>query len=220
MEKDKVIEEKTNQKLKKPGNKKRERLSKNRANEFASKLLTKALIFIILVLIALFALYVGWTKVSKPKVENKYLIVNQQLSFCQELVTLKYRYSDIVSIKKSAAFSSSYSIVKYSGIIRAGIADITYVDFNISPDGKTLRITLPDAEILGNEIVSQEVFDEKQSIFVPITFQEVMDEIENSKKEALEEIIADGVLDDAKEYAKKIVKQIMLAAGFEEVLVY
>ncbi|MBR2107187.1 MAG: DUF4230 domain-containing protein, partial [Treponema sp.] len=101
-----------------------------------------------------------------------------------------------------------------------GIADITYVDFDISPNGKTLRITLPDAEILGNEIVSQEVFDEKQSIFVPITFQEVMDEIENSKKEALEEIIADGVLDDAKEYAKKIVKQIMLAAGFEEVLVY
>ena len=47
-----------------------------------------------------------------------------------------------------------------------------------------------------------------------------MDQIENSKKEALEEIIADGVLDDAKEYAKKIVKQIMLAAGFEEVLVY
>ena len=171
-------------------------------------------------MIALFAAYVGWTKISKPTVENKYLIVDQQLSFCQELVTLKYRYSDIVSIKKSAAFSSSHSIVKYSGIIRAGIADITYVDFNISPDGKTLRITLPDAEILGNEIVSQEVFDEKQSIFVPITFQEVMDQIENSKKEALEEIIADGVLDDAKEYAKKIVKQIMLAAGFEEVLVY
>ena len=55
MEKDKVIEEKTNQELKKPENKKRERLSKNRANDFASKLLTKALIFIILVLIALFA---------------------------------------------------------------------------------------------------------------------------------------------------------------------
>ena len=34
----------------------------------------------------------------------------------------------------------------------------------ISPDGKTLRITLPDAEILGNEIVSQEVFDEKTAL--------------------------------------------------------
>ena len=220
MEKDTNIEEKKDYKTKKPRTKKRERPSRNRTNNFASKLLTKVLIFIILVLIALFAAYVGWTKISKPTVENKYLIVDQQLSFCQELVTLKYRYSDIVSIKKSAAFSSSHSIVKYSGIIRAGIADITYVDFDISPNGKTLRITLPDAEILGNEIVSQEVFDEKQSIFVPITFQEVMDEIENSKKEALEEIIADGVLEDAKEYAKKIVKQIMLAAGFEEVLVY
>ena len=51
-------------------------------------------------------------------------------------------------------------------------------------------------------------------------FDDEIKQIENSKKEALEEIIADGVLDDAKEYAKKIVKQIMLAAGFEEVLVY
>ena len=71
--------------------------------------------------------------------------------------------------------------------------------------------------MLGNEIVSQSVFDEKQSIFVPISTQDIFDEIERAKDEALEDMIAEGVLEEARDYAVRIITQFMLALGFEEV---
>ena len=76
---------------------------------------------------------------------------------------------------------------------------------------------MPDAEILGNEISSQEVFDEQQSIFVPIKMEEVFAEIEKSKEDALEEILQTGILTEAKDYSKRLVRQFLLAAGYENV---
>ena len=71
--------------------------------------------------------------------------------------------------------------------------------------------------MLGNEIVSQSVFDEKQSVFVPISTQEIFDEIDRAKDQAVEDMIAEGILEDARTYAVRIITQFMLALGFEEV---
>ena len=159
----------------------------------------------------------GLKKFTTVRYENKLALVDKQLSYCQELVTAKYRYSDIITLKKAAGWAKSYSIIKYTGVVRAGIADITDVSYSVSLDGKTITLDVPVAEVLGNEIVSQSVFDEKQSIFVPISTQDIFDEIDRAKAEALEDMIAEGVLDEAREYAVRIIRQFMLALGFEEV---
>ena len=181
------------------------------------KIFIRVIVTVVIVLLLLCGGYFGFRKFTSVKTENKLALVDRQLSFCQELVTAKYRYSDIITLKKSAGFSKSYSIIKYTGIIRAGIADITDVSYSVSLDGKTITLSIPEAEILGNEIVSQSVFDEKQSIFIPISTQEVFDEIEKAKSEAIEEMIAEGVLTDARDYAIRIITQFMLSLGFEEV---
>lgn len=158
-------------------------------------------------------------KYQNPVYETKSALVEKQLSFCQELVTLKYRYSDIATIKKSAGFSKSYSIVKYTGIIRAGIADITDISYNLSVDGNKIFLEIPPAEILGNEIVKQDVFDENSSIFVPITAKEVLEEIKKSQNETCADLIAEGLLEDARNYAIQILTQFMKSVGFEEVII-
>lgn len=158
-------------------------------------------------------------KYRNPVYETKSALVEKQLSFCQELVTLKYRYSDIATIKKSAGFSKSYSIVKYTGIIRAGIADITDISYNLSVDGNKIFLEIPPAEILGNEIVKQDVFDENSSIFVPITAKEVLEEIKKSQDETCADLIAEGLLEDARNYAIQILTQFMKSVGFEEVII-
>lgn len=158
-------------------------------------------------------------KYQNPVYETKSALVEKQLSFCQELVTLKYRYSDIATIKKSAGFSKSYSIVKYTGIIRAGIADITDISYNLSVDGNKIFLEIPPAEILGNEIVKQDVFDENSSIFVPITAKEVLAEIKKSQDETCADLIAEGLLEDARNYAIQILTQFMKSVGFEEVII-
>lgn len=186
---------------------------------FFGGLLTKLIILVFLLIVLLGGGYYAYTKIFAPQIESNVAIVMSQLSLCQELVTAKYRYSDIISIKKTVAFSKSLSIIKYSGVIRIGIEDITQSDFEVYNEGKGLRIKLPDVEVLGNEITSQEVFDENHSIFVPITIDEVFTEIDKAKDKSLEELIDEGVLEEARENAKKVIQQIMMAAGFEEVIV-
>lgn len=181
------------------------------------KILIKVLVWIILIAALLCGGYFGFKRFTQIKTENKLALVDRQLSFCQELVTAKYRYSDIITLKKAAGWAKSYSIIKYSGIIRAGIADITDVSYSITMDGKKITLNVPEAEILGNEVVSQSVFDEKRSGFVPITTQEIFDEIESAKIKAVEDMISEGVLEDSRAYAIRIITQFMLALGFEEV---
>lgn len=182
-----------------------------------SKILTKIIIIAVLVCLIMGMGYFGYKKGSEVTVTKSYAMVKESLTYWQEFVTLKYRYSDIVSVKKENFFSSSYTLVKYTGIVRAGIPDLSKCNIEISSDRKKLTLTLPPAEILGNEIESQEVFDEKHSIFIPLTMGEIFTEIENSKQLALEEILQDGILDEAWLYAQSVITQIFHTAGFEQV---
>ena len=196
---------------------KSEKKQSSRKAGLGTRILLRIVTIILIALIVLCGGYIGFKRFTTVKTESKLALVDRQLSYCQELVTAKYRYSDIITLKKSAGFSKSYSIIKYTGIIRAGIADITDVSYSVSLDGKTITLSIPEAEVLGNEIVSQSVFDEKQSVFVSISTQEVFDEIDKAKQAAVEDMIAEGVLDDARDYAVRIITQFMLALGFEEV---
>lgn len=223
-------ESKKEPEMKKEKPKRTERPPKRRESSTFSRILSKIIIILILLcsLVAggLFAIKYFRSSILQSPIapvvtEKKSVIIQDQLLYCQEFVSMKYRYSDIVSIKKSTkiGFSKSYSIVKYSGIVRVGIADMSACTYVVSDDEKSVIVTLPAAQVLGNEIVSQEVFDEQQSIFVPITLDEVFTEIEKSREDALAEILSEGILTESREYAKKIVRQILLTAGFEEVTV-
>ena len=199
---------------------KKERKSRRHGSGFFGGILTKIIIILFLLIILLGGGYYVFTKKFAPKKEVDVAIVMSQLSLCQELVTAKNRYSDIVAISKSYKFvGKSYAIVKYTGIIRIGIPDITQSDIEVYNEGKSLKIRIPDVEILGNDIESQEVFDESHNIFIPITLDEVFTELEKSKEDTLEELINEGILHEARENAKKVIQQIMLTVGFEEVIV-
>ena len=165
--------------------------------------------------------YFGRKKITEIKLAKKYMRIERQLVLCRELVTVKLRYSEIVSIKKRSALgvAKSYSIVKYSGVARAGIADVSKIAATVSKDGKSVSISLPKSELLGNEIASQEIFDEKRSIFVPITMKEIFDGIEESRASAAERLVAEGLLDDADAQAQAVLRASMTALGFENVAI-
>ncbi|MBP5601772.1 MAG: DUF4230 domain-containing protein [Treponema sp.] len=200
-------------------NPKREMKVHRHGSGFFGGILTKIIIILFLLIVLLFGGYYVFTKKFAPKKEVNVAIVMSQLSLCQELVTAKNRYSDIVSVNKSKFLGKSFAIVKFTGIIRMGIPDITKSDIEVYNEGKSLRIRIPDVEVLGNEIESQEVFDEAHNIFIPITLDEVFTELEKKKNDTLEDLIDEGILNDARENAKKVIQQIMMAAGFEEVIV-
>ena len=183
------------------------------------KILTK----IILILALLAALFFGgkfsWQKLGEIKTEKSSAIVFRELEKCAELVTAKNTYSDIISIKKTriAGFAKTFSIVKYTGVIRGGIKDISKAQVKISERGKKARVILPKMEVLSNDISSIEVFDESKSIFVSISIKEIMEEIRFNQETASTEILETGFLSEAESHAAKIFESILYASGFKEV---
>lgn len=191
--------------------------------KFLTKSICKILTRIILILALITALFFGgkfsWQKLGEIKTEKSSAIVFRELEKCAELVTAKNTYSDIISIKKTriAGFAKSFSIIKYSGVIRGGIKDISKAQVKIYDRGKKTRVILPKMEILSNDISSIEVFDESKSIFVSISVKEIMEEIRFNQEAASAEILETGFLSEAESHAAKIFESILYASGFKEV---
>lgn len=178
------------------------------------------LLLLILVASALAAgLFYTWKKITQVQIEKKRETVTSQIEKVAELTVLKNTYSDVISIKKSAVagLAKAYSIVKYTGVIRAGVKDVSRIKLDFSQDGKSIDVLLPHAEILGNGIIEQEVFDEKTSIFVPITTQEIFDEIASAMSLSEDRLIHSGYLIEADVYAKQLMSAFLTAAGYEEI---
>jgi hypothetical protein len=180
-------------------------------------------IIIILALIAALACggYFGYKKLMAVKVERLRMMVSRELQYCAELVVTKTSYSEIVSIKKSTmmGIARSYSIVRYNAVIRVGISDVTKSGVYVSPDGKSVYVTLPPLDVLGNDITGFEVFDEGRNIFVPIQTQEIFDEIKKSQDETLSRILESGLMKESETYTKTLVTRILSAMGFENIVV-
>lgn len=184
-------------------------------------LLTKLVIILALLCTLFFGGKFGWQKLGEIKTEKGSAIVFRELERCAELVTAKNFYSDVISIKKTriAGLAKSFSIIKYTGVIRGGISDISKAKVTVSNRGKSVKVELPPVEVLSNDISSIEVFDESRSAFVSISVQEIMAEIRFNQESASAEILETGFLEEAKSHAKEITETILLASGFEEVSV-
>lgn len=184
-----------------------------------AKLILNVAIFFCAAFAIFFAAKFSFSKFTQIQIEKKRVAIERNLTESAELVLYKMRYSDMLAVKKRQGFSSAISFVRYSGILRAGIEDISQSEILISPDGKKLFVKIPPCVLLGNEIYSQEIFEERQGFFTKITTQEIFNEIDDAKELAVQEILADGLLSDANARAALVIRQLLLPIGFEEVLV-
>lgn len=176
----------------------------------------KLFLWLLLIAIILVALLFLWQKFSQIEVEKKYALVSQELQRCSELTTVKITYSDIVTLKKSAVMgmAKSYSIVKFSGVIRCGIENLGDSRMYIDEGGKGITLRIPVAKILGNDIKEISVFDEQQSIFVPITTQEVLEQVELAREETLKKTLDSGILAESEQQARALLTTILSNMGF------
>lgn len=174
-----------------------------------------------LVLCALFAGggYILAKKLLSAKIYKNVSLVTSQLRNCQELAVSKYEYSDIVSIKKTtvAGFAKSFSIVKYSGVIRAGIPDIAEAKIKLSPEKRQVHVKLPEIQVLSDGIVDMEVFDESRSIFIPISTQEIFDLINENRIQKELAVLNSGFLEESRARAVLLVENMLYALGFQNV---
>jgi hypothetical protein len=188
---------------------------------FFVRLAVKCAVFMVIVFAAFFLFKHFGSEVFGVKTERNGALVASQLEKCQELVSVKNHYSDIVIIKKSriAGFAKAFTIVKFYGVIRAGVGNLGEAEYEVSADGNSVRVHLPPCEVLGNEISGIEVFDESRSIFVSVSLSELADEIQVNKELSEQNLVNEGLLLEAEEHARQIVENTLYALGFSSVVV-
>ena len=181
-------------------------------------ILTKLIIILALVIILSFMLFSGYVyireRVSESRFQAKSAMVSRELVQCAELATVKVIYKDIATPKNNNIIGKSYKIIKFTGVARAGIDDISKIQTVISPDLNTISITMPTCTLLSNDISSFELFDEFNHLLAPVETEKIFKEIEKARDETGLTLINEGIIKEANNHAKSLLTQVFTAMGF------
>lgn len=185
------------------------------------------LIFLIILLFLstwLIMVYFFLNNVSNDKVISS-TVIAERLSKISELSTVKYDYSNVLSIKNSKKFkdfsipfTEKSFLIKYSGYIKAGV-DLK--DLEVVVNNRTIIITLKKAKIFDHAINTDDLFlyDEKSSLFNKLSAQDMIDEISNEKSKVEADLLKTDFLEQANTNTKILLQGILLDMGFETITI-
>ncbi len=132
-----------------------------------------------------------------------------------ELSVLEYRYTDVMELQRKFIIGGqSSSLVRFSGVVKAGIADVSAVNARWDRQTDTVRVSVPRSTIVSNEVdVSTiRIWDLKRNLFVPISTDFKIQEIAAFRDQVASELEASGFLDEANARAEEVIGS--LYAGF------
>ena len=143
-----------------------------------------------------------------------------------ELNTVKYNYSNVITVQKDKSFknikipfTNKSFIIKYNGIIKGGIDS---QDINIVKNtGNEISIEIDKCRILDHYIDDENiyVYDASNSIFNKLEAQEVLDELNASKKEYEQKIINEGFMEEIKNITKVSLVNMLENIGYQEITI-
>lgn len=147
-------------------------------------------------------------------------IVRLGLSDIGMLETQAAYFTNVQTIRKArdvwgwkVPFTSSKYIFSYDGVVRAGV-NFELIDVRPDPLTQTIRVTLPEAEIIDISIDqdSLELYDESKNIFSPLKVADLNNALIEMEEEAREQAIGNGILDAARANAVTLVTNFLAAS--------
>ncbi|GAA3648553.1 DUF4230 domain-containing protein [Asaccharospora irregularis] len=143
-----------------------------------------------------------------------------------DLNTVKYNYSNIVTVKKDRSindikipFSEKSFIIKYNGTINGGVKpeDIKI----IKNTGDKIYIEVKKCRILNHYIDDENiyVYDIKSSVFNKVDINEVLKDVSKYKKEYEKKIIKEGFMDEVEKNTKSSLENMLKNMGYRTVVV-
>lgn len=142
--------------------------------------------------------------------------INEQLSSIQELTTKEYIYTNASRREANKTwlwgwdmpFSDTNLLVTYDGTIKAGI-NLSKIKPAVDEEKRTITILLPKSEILSHDLPTEtiKVLEVKNNLFNEITFDNYNEFIAAEKKVMEQKAIDRGLLTDATNEAKTIIRE-------------
>lgn len=174
-----------------------------------------------IILVGLLIFYLGVryaSNANEPKITSTGL--TQTLQNIEELATVQYNYTKVGKFSNSLQFNGwnipltqKNFLITYDGSLRAGIK-MNQIEVKVL--GNNIKIILPKAEILSNEIdeSSIEVYDESANIFNPIKIDDYTTFALEQKKLVEQEAIENKMLEEAEVKAQRtILNYVTLLPG-------
>lgn len=132
-----------------------------------------------------------------------------------QFAVLEYVYTDVVELSRSFIIGGmSSSLVRFSGVVKAGIADVERIVVTPDQESGRVQVILPRSVVLENtvDVSTVRFWDLKKNIFVPISDELKIQEITLFKERIGKELVESGFLADADTRARELVAS--LYAGF------
>ena len=147
--------------------------------------------------------------------------VMEEIRNISELATVEYRYTNVGTLDSSKTFtfldwkvpfSDKVAIVTMDGIIKAG-TDLSQCKVTCNETKKLITVTLPESKILSNELFEQsfKVYEEKDSVWNPITLDESKELRVQIKEKARQNAIDNNVLAEADNRARQLIQKLIEA---------
>lgn len=133
-----------------------------------------------------------------------------QVAYCTE-VNVTEASRELWGVK--LPFTQSKYIYSYGVTVKAGI-DFGAIHWSLDEKSKVIRVQMPQAKVLSCAIDPQsfKLYHEKESIFRQITLEENNEALISLEESARENAVANGLLDNASENAKEILKGFFAGA--------
>ena len=148
------------------------------------------------------------TDIIKEKLQDIGFLCTEEYYFTQvaQYKSTKKDFFDFFSIP----LTQSHFICSYDGLITAGI-DFESIKVEKNDENKTITISVPKATIKSTEIFedSYKVFDEKESIFNPISTNDDNNVRKKMKQNAIQKAKDNKVLEKADDNAKNTIEQFV-----------
>lgn len=152
--------------------------------------------------------------------------VMNRITHIQELALVKHNYTGVISYKDYMKFlniniplTDKYFLLKYNGYLKAGV-DFSRVKIDVQNDS-TIHVSIPKPKILDTVIdeKSVEVFNESENAFNPIKISDYNEALTREKNNMIKDAIDQGILSDATEQAKIVLRTMLEEMGFSQIYI-
>ena len=141
-----------------------------------------------------------------------------QINSLSELVTKKYMYRNATKQEEgkdwlfgaTMPFSDTKFVAMYDGVVTAGI-DLSEVSISVNQSKKQITVTLPPSKIFDHNIPQEtiNVLEVKNNLFNSVSFNDYNRFISAEKDVMEETAIGQGILNEANQEAKEIIKAFL-----------
>lgn len=189
------------------------------------KIMKVPILLPILILLIILSWGIHKFKGEKNLYEDNTKVIDT-ISQVLDLNTVKYSYSNIVTVKKDKSineikipFTEKSFIIKYNGVINGGIKPEDIKILKNTND--KILIEIQKCRILNHYIDDKNiyVYDVKNSIFNELKVQEVLNDISKYKNEYENKLIKEGFMNEVKDNTKSSMENLLKNMGYKEVVI-